>query len=42
MEIVRAQEQTRPFSASWLLWLVAVFIGSLELAWWFLWHVLNA
>jgi hypothetical protein len=23
-----------------LLWLVAIFFGALELAWWFFWHVL--
>jgi hypothetical protein len=38
---MRAHEDTRPFSAAWLLWLAAVFIGSLELAWWFLWNVLG-
>jgi hypothetical protein len=37
-----AQDETGPFSPAWCLWLVAVFIGTLELAWWFLWHVLNA
>jgi hypothetical protein len=24
----------------WLLWLVALFVGSLELGWWFFWHVM--
>lgn len=31
----RAESRSMP-----LLWLVAIFLGSLELAWWFLWHVL--
>jgi len=29
-------------SFSWLLWLTAGFVGSFELAWWFVWHVLSA
>jgi hypothetical protein len=33
----RAASRSMPF-----LWLVAIFVGSLELAWWFFWHVLAA
>jgi hypothetical protein len=25
-----------------VLWLVAIFVGSFELAWWLFWHVLDA
>jgi hypothetical protein len=39
---VRASERAVVSPTVWLLWLVAAFIGSLELAWWFLWHVLPA
>jgi hypothetical protein len=27
--------------AAWLLWCVAVFVGSLELGWWLFWRVLG-
>jgi hypothetical protein len=27
-------------STTWLLWLVALFVGSLELGWWFFWNVM--
>jgi hypothetical protein len=37
---VTRQDDTRTFSASWFLWLVAAFIASLQLGWWFFWHVL--
>jgi hypothetical protein len=39
---VNASDRAVVSSGAWLLWLVAAFIGSLELAWWFLWHVLPA
>jgi hypothetical protein len=39
---VHSSDRALESSAAWLLWLVVVFIGSLELAWWFLWHVLSA
>jgi hypothetical protein len=25
---------------AWLLWLVAIFVASLQLGWWIVWHVL--
>ncbi len=28
--------------AVWFLWLVAAFVASLQLSWWFVWHVLGA
>jgi hypothetical protein len=38
---VTRQDEKRAFSAPWLLWLVAAFVGSLELGWWFFWHALS-
>jgi hypothetical protein len=38
---VHASDRAIVSSAAWLLWLIAAFIASLELAWWFVWHVLN-
>jgi hypothetical protein len=28
-------------SFAWLLWMVAVFVASLELGWWLFWSVLS-
>jgi hypothetical protein len=39
---VSAPDRAIVSGPAWLLWLVAAFIASLELAWWFLWHVLPA
>lgn len=30
----------RQRSLASFLWLIAVFVGTFELAWWFFWHVL--
>jgi hypothetical protein len=28
-------------SVTWLLWMVAAFVGSLELGWWLFWRLLG-
>ena len=40
--VVSTHSHAASASTAWLLWLVVVFIGSVELAWWFFWNVLNA
>ena len=38
---MRVQDTVTPSPGAWLLWLVAAFLGSFELAWWAIWNLLK-